>query len=660
MTELFLAAVVLIFCSGLPSLAGGRQHKGGEILSVILLLLGVSLAVIASLTAVFQPASPQLNLAWTHPAQRIFLEIDGLAVIFLLPALIVLGMGGIYGLGYFPQARMGPAAGRLRVFYGMLGASIVLLPVCRNGILFLMAWEVMALCCFFLILTEQKEESARRAAYIYLAATHTGTLALFALFILLSEGGGSLNFPQAATLQGTTINAAAIFLLGLFGFGMKAGMMPLHFWLPSAHATAPSHVSAFMSGVMIKMGIYGLVRVTSFFSNPPPWWGWTILILGVISAVMGVAFALAQHDIKRLLAYHSVENIGIILIGLGCALLGQSYHHPSVVALGLAGALLHVINHGLFKSLLFLGAGAVIQATGTKIIDHYGGLLRIMPATAFFFLGGAVAICGLPPLNGFVSEWLIYLGLLHSQTEGAVFPFFLAILAIPALAMTGALALACFAKVFGVTFLGTARQKFPTPPQEATGSMLFSMAGLFLGCLLIGILPWATVPLLQRGIGSWLGTAPGDAPLLTAMAPVSWISLGAILLLSISGAIWYRQRASSKAEHPLRPETWGCGFFQGTPRMQYTAASFAEQLVYLFRWGLRSNISEGRAIGFLPALTSFTDHTPDIILDRLLYPTCRALTRAAFKVRSFFHQGLLNVYLLYSALTLCLLLIWLL
>jgi hydrogenase-4 component B len=283
-----------------------------------------------------------------------------------------------------------------------------------------------------------------------------------------------------------------------------------------------------------------------------------------------------------------------------------------------------------------------------------------MPATAFFFLGGAVAICGLPPLNGFVSEWLIYLGLLHSQTEGATFPFFLAILAIPALAMTGALALACFAKVFGVTFLGTARQKFPTPPQEATGSMLFSMAGLFLGCLLIGILPWATVPLLQRGIGSWLGTAPGDAPLLTAMAPVSWISLSAILLLSISGAIWYRQRASSKAEHPLRPETWGCGFFQGTPRMQYTAASFAEQLVYLFRWGLRSNISEGRAIGFFPALTSFTDHTPDIILDRLLYPTCRALTRAAFKVRSFFHQGLLNVYLLYSALTLCLLLIWLL
>jgi len=660
MAELFLAAVALIFCSGLPALACGRQRRWGEILSVILLLLGVSLAVAASLTAVFQPASPQLNLAWFHPARRFFLEIDGLAVIFLLPALLVLGMGGIYGLGYFPQARFGPAAGRLRFFYGMLGASIVLLPVCRNGILFLMAWEVMALCCFFLILTEQQEESARRAAYVFLAATHTGTLALFALFILLSEGGGSLDFPQAATLQGTTGNAGAIFLLGLFGFGMKAGMMPLHFWLPSAHATAPSHVSAFMSGVMIKMGIYGLARVTSFYSNPPPWWGWTVLILGVISAIMGVVFALAQHDIKRLLAYHSVENIGIILIGLGCALLGQSYDHPSVVALGLAGALLHVINHGLFKSLLFLGAGSVIQATGSKMIDQYGGLLRVMPMTGFFFLGGAVAICGLPPLNGFVSEWLIYLGLLHSQTKGAVFPFFLAILAIPALAMTGALALACFAKVFGVTFLGTARKQFSPPPHEATGGMLLSMAGLLLGCLLIGILPWATVPLLQRGIAAWLGTTPGAAPLLTAMAPVTRISLGAILLLAFSGVIWLRQRSIAKTEAPLRPDTWGCGFFQGTPRMQYTASSFAEQLVHLFRWGLRSDISAGRAFGFFPALTSFADHTPDLILDRLLYPTCRALARAAFKVRSFFHQGLLNVYLLYSALTLCLLLIWLL
>jgi hydrogenase-4 component B len=658
MTELFLAALILIACSGLPALAGGRWGRRGELASVILLLTGVSLALVAALAAIRQTPPPILALAWAHPAGRFVLELDGIAALFLLPALVILGMGGIYGLGYFPQAKVGPAAGRVRFFYGILGASVVLLPVCRNGILFLMAWEVMALSCFFLILTEQKEESARRAAYVYLMATHAGTLALFALFILLAGSNGNMDFPRAATLPGATVTAGTVFFLALFGFGMKAGMMPLHFWLPAAHANAPSHVSAFMSGVMIKMGIYGLVRITSFYSSPPAWWGWTILALGVISAIMGVVFALAQHDIKRLLAYHSVENIGIILIGLGCALLGQSFHHPSVVALGLAGALLHVVNHGLFKSLLFLGAGSVIQATGTRMIDHYGGLLRAMPVTAFFFLGGAVAICGLPPLNGFVSEWLIYLGLLHSQTEGAIFPLSLAVLAIPALAMTGALALACFVKVFGVTFLGTARQEFLIPPQEAPGSMLLPMAVLFLGCLAIGLMPWAIVPLLQRGIGSWLGTGSVAVPLITTLAPVIWISVGAVLLLGISGAAWYRQ-SFSQEDCQRRPATWGCGYIKGTPRMQYTAASFAEQLVHLFRWGLWSDISAGRTIGFFPALARFADHTPDVVLDRLLYPTFRALTRAAFLVRSFFHQGRINIYLLYCALTLCLLLIWL-
>ncbi len=658
MTGLFLAALILIACSGLPALAGGRWGRRGELASVILLLTGVSLALVAALAAIRQTQPPILALAWAHPAGRFVLELDGIAVVFLLPALVILGVGGIYGLGYLPQAKVGRAAGRVRVFYGILGASVALLPVCRNGILFLMAWEVMALSCFFLILTEQKEESARRAAFVYLMATHAGTLALFALFILLAGSSGNFDFPRAATLPGATVTASAVFLLGLFGFGMKAGMMPLHFWLPAAHANAPSHVSAFMSGVMIKMGIYGLVRITSFYSAPPAWWGWTLLTLGVMSAIMGVAFALAQHDIKRLLAYHSVENIGIILIGLGCALLGQTFHHPSVVALGLAGALLHVVNHGLFKSLLFLGAGSVIHATGTRMIDQYGGLLRAMPYTAFFFLGGAVAICGLPPLNGFVSEWLIYLGLLHSQTESAIFPLSLVVLAVPALAMTGALALACFVKVFGITFLGTARRDFQTPPQESPGAMLLPMAVLFLGCLSIGLMPWAIVPLLQRGVDSWLGTGAAVAPLINSVAPVAWISLGAVLLLGIIGAVWYRQ-SYPQEDLQQRPATWGCGYIQGTPRMQYSAASFAEQLVHLFRWGLWSDISAGRAIGFFPVLSRFADHTPDVILDRLLYPACRALTTATFWVRGFVHQGRINVYLLYCALTLCLLLIWL-
>lgn len=667
MIQLYLAALILIAGSGLPALARGRWAVAGERLSLAILLLGSGLGLVVVAAGFGQAISPALALAWSLPGGDFRVELDPLAGIFLLPALMILALSGIYGLGYFPAARHGAAAGRLRLFYGLLGAAIGLLPVCRNGLLFLIAWEVMAIGGFFLILTEQAKEEARRAAYIYLAATHTGTLALFAMFILLAQGGDFI-FPAAASLAADNGMAAAIFLLALFGFGLKAGMMPFHIWLPGAHAAAPSHVSALMSGVMIKIGIYGLVRISGLFSLPPAWWGGLVLGLGVVSAVMGVVFALAQHDIKRLLAYHSVENIGIILIGLGCALLGRSFEQPVLVALGLAGALLHVINHGLFKSLLFLAAGSVIQATGTRRIDQYGGLLRAMPRTALFFLGGAVAICGLPPLNGFVSEWLVYLGLLSGQSAGAPFPLAVAGLAVPALAMTGTLAVACFAKVFGVTFLGVARRDFAVPPREAPGSMQLPMAGLLACCLLIGLLPWSMAPWLDQAGAAWQGgegvalrQALPDA-LAGGLTPLLWLSFTALLLLALIALLWHWQRswtAAAPEERSRRPATWGCGFPTATPRMQYTAAAVAELLLRLFRWGLRSDIDGGRAIGFFPAATRLAIHTPDVVLDRLLYPAFRHLAGAALWLRALIHRGWVGAYILYVAITLCLLLFWL-
>jgi hydrogenase-4 component B len=668
LAELYLAAVCLIFGSGLPALAWGRWARRGEYLAVILLLTGAIIALVISLAGAWQSPSPVFAAAWPIPGGNFLIELDGLAAIFLLPALIILSLGGIYGLGYFSRTQHGAAAGRLRLFYGILGAALALLPVCRNSLLFLMAWELMAIACFLLIITEQHKEETRRAAYVYLAATHTGTLALFAMFILLAGVSGNFDFPGSATLDGAAFPAGAVFLLALFGFGLKAGLLPLHFWLPNAHAAAPSHVSALMSGVVLKIGVYGLVRVTSFYAGPPAWWGGVVLILGVVSAIMGVVLALAQHDLKRLLAYHSVENIGIILIGLGGALLGQTFHSPALVVLGLAGALLHVVNHGLFKSLLFLGAGAVIQATTTREIDRYGGLLRAMPRTALLFLGGAVAICGLPPLNGFVSEWLIYLGLLHSQAAGAPYPLFLAGLAVPALAMTGALAVACFVKVYGVTFLGAARNPLPgAPPGEAPNSMLLPMAVLLLCCLVIGLAPWTITPLLQQAVGAWLGTVPGaiypaGSPhhlLLSSLAPLYRLSLAGFLLLAVSGGFYLRQRSFREAGREKRPPTWGCGYRAATPRMQYSAVSFAEVLVKLFDWGLWSEIGSGRAIGFFPGVARLVVHTPDLILDRLLLPFCRLLARTSFTVRAFVHQGQIGIYLLYSALALCLLLWWL-
>ncbi len=528
---------------------------------------------------------------------------------------------------------------------------MVLLLLARNGVLFLLAWEIMALAGFFLITTEQEKPEARRAGFIYLCATHAGTLALFGMFALLGQQSGSLAFPAAGALA---VPSMAVFLLALLGFGVKAGLMPLHIWLPGAHAAAPSHASAILSGVMIKTGIYGLLRVTSFYAVIPPAWGWTILALGAVSGIFGVVFALAQHDIKRLLAYHSVENIGIIALGVGTALLGRSYHLPDLVLLGLAGALLHVINHGLFKSLLFLSAGAVIHATGTREIDHYGGLLRRLPWSGVFFLGGAVAICGLPPFNGFISEWLIYLGLLRTA-HGTGLPISLALLAIPALAMIGSLAVACFVKVFGITFLGEPRREHAAPAHEAPPAMRWPMAGLLAACAWIGLLPGTVAPLLTQAVAAW-SPLPVAAELDGSLAPLTLVGVlgwGLLAALAAGGAwLWRRSRGA-----PAGVGTWGCGFSLPTPRMQYTASSFADFLVGLFRFGLWTKRHGGRVTGLFPSPAEFASHTPDTVLERLLLPVLRGGSWLAARLRAWIQNGSSSLYLLYTAVTLVILLL---
>jgi len=652
----YLTSILVILVSGVPALAWGDRSARGEQLSAGLTVGGALLGIVAVCNALAGGSVPELSAAWALPGGHIRFRLDGLAAVFLLPALLISGLGAIYGLGYFPHHRHLAAVGRHRFLYGILAASIAALPACRNGILFLMIWEVMAICGFLLILTEQHMEEVRRAAFVYLVSTHAGTLALYAFFTLLAGNTGSFDFPEPGSLDAGTATATAVFLLALFGFGVKAGIMPLHIWLPEAHAAAPSHISALMSGVMIKMGIYGIVRMTGFFVDIPPWWGWTVLTLGIVSGVMGVVFALAQHDIKRLLAYHSVENIGIILIGLGVALLGRSFDQPSLVALGMAGALLHVVNHGLFKPLLFFSAGNLLNATGSRQIDSYGGLLKRMPLTGVCFLGGAVAICGLPPLNGFVSEWLIYLGLLHSQGgPGRPLALNLAVIAAPLLALVGALAVACFVKVFGVTFLGEARRPWPQPVVEASATMVVPMVIILGCCVIIGVMPAVVVPVLDQALSAW-GAGPAEIPFAGTLAPVGWITVSALVfLLLVAGLAWIRQRRTTT---PPSTVTWGCGFNQVSPRMQYTASSFAEMLTGLFHWGLRSEIRDesGQSFGLFPGVRRYTDHTPDVVLDRMLYPACRMTSTFACKVHVFLQHGVVGGYLLYIAGTLFLLL----
>jgi hydrogenase-4 component B len=654
---LILAGLAVAAVSGIPGILLRRYSAAGQLLTTLLAVMGAFLGLIGVGVFWVSGDSERLVLPWAIPGADFDVAIDGLSAVFLVPIFLISMLGSIYGLGYWKQSDHPENGRQLRLFYGLLTAAMALLVIARNAILFLVGWEIMALSAFFLVTTEDDQPQVQETGWLYLVATHTATLCLFALFALLRAVSDSFTLDPLDGAVLTPGATTAIFVLALLGFGLKAGLMPLHVWLPSSHAIAPSHVSAIMSGVIIKMGIYGIVRVTSLFPHPPLEWGGILLGLGAVSGVLGVAFAIGQHDLKRLLAYHSIENIGIIVMGVGLALLGRSLGREEWVILGLAGALLHVWNHALFKGLLFLSAGSVIHAVHTREIDHLGGLARRMPRTSFFFLIGAVAICGLPPLNGFVSEFLIYLGLFSTlgidgglAYEGAAF-------AAPALALIGALAVACFVKVFGAVFLGNARSEHARHANESGPSMIGPMGVLAACCVFIGLAPTLLMPVLSQGVSDWAPELGDVGSRLAAGAPLGWVSIMSVVLVAallLGGAVLgLRLRASVVAGGP----TWGCGYIAPTPRMQYTSSSFGEMLVGLFAWVLRPRTRQPRIVGLFPQKSAFHSETPDIALDEGVLPTFR-FGAWLFSWCRVFQQGNIQTYLLYIFLALIALLLW--
>ncbi len=555
------------------------------------------------------------------------LRLDGLSALFLLPVFAIGALASLYGVGYYPVAELRGKARRWQLFHGVAIAGMGLLLLADDALVFLVAWEAMALASFALVLVEDERAEAQRAAFVYLAATHVATLALFGLFALLARPSGSFSFASlAGELPGSPWLLA---LLGL-GFGVKAGAMPLHFWLPDAHAAAPSHVSAILSGVVLKMGVYGLLRLSGLLETPASW-GWVVLAAGATSALLGVVFALAQHDLKRLLAYHSVENIGIILMGVGLALLGRTYGEGALVALGLGGAIFHVLNHATFKSLLFFGAGAVQHATGSRQLDRLGGLARRMPVTALCFLVGAAAISGLPPLNGFASELLLYLGFGRALLGRSAIAF--AGLAGAALALVGGLAAACFAKAFGVIFLGSPRGPAAAEAHEAKATMRLSMAILAAACALLGLFPSLIRGALRSAVLAW-DRRPGAPPPAWAApsAALGWLGVVGPLLLAAALLAWAIRRAAGRAPSPT-VATWGCGYPAPTPRMQYTSSSFADLLLRALPWPIvRHERSELSAAPF-PARGSFSSHAEDPVLDVGLAAAAHAFGAGARQLR---------------------------
>jgi hydrogenase-4 component B len=568
--------------------------------------------------------------------EPLHLRLDALSAFFLALLAVVGGVAAAYAHEYWLERTHRRSAGAGRFWWSVLLLSLGLVLACANGLHFLFGWELFTLAAYFLITLDRRTAEVRAAGWLYLGASHVGTLCLFAFFAGLAWRTGSWELGDMRQHP----EVAPLFWFALVGFGLKSGMFPLHVWLPSAHANAPSHVSAILSGVTIKLGIFGLVRFSGWMPVPAAA-AWTIAGLGVVSAVLGVAFALGQHDLKRLLAYHSVENIGIILIGLGFALVAA--HGPSATwgRLALAGALLHVWNHGLFKSLLFLGAGSVLHATGTREMSRLGGLWRAMPWTAALFALGAAAISGLPPLNGFVSEWLVFLGLFDATVQHGPAAW----AAVPAavlLGVTGALALACFAKVCGIVFLGAPRSEAAMHAHECGPTMRIAMLALAAACVAIGLAPALFWPAVARAAAAWQPEwteLAAPAPLLV----LGWAHVAVAVVVTIAaGWLWHRAQRRGLRRAP----TWDCGYAQPTARMQYTAASFADTIVEWFAWVLRPERHERRAEETFPVAASRESHTPETVLEHIVLPAGGIVMRVSQAARRLQH-GRLQAYLFY-------------
>ena len=635
--------------------------------------IGGLAGVLASLTSLTQGASP----AWTifpaaTPLVRFSVHLDPLAAFFML-VISLLGVAiSIYSYGYVTQYFGVKNVGSLAGFFNLLLLATTLIFCADNAVFLLIAWELMALFAFLLVVFEHEHLETRRAGQLYFVMSHIGVGCLILGFLLLFQVSGSFRFENLHHIgaQLSLSQRTAAFLLFLAGFGIKAGVIPLHIWLPAAHPVAPSNISAFMSGVLIKTGIYGMVRVFFDFLSPPPVsWGLLILTAGSVSALLGVLYALVEHDLKRLLAFHSIENIGIILMGLGASLLFISFGHPVLAALALVAGLYHALNHACFKGLLFLGAGAVLHATGTKNMEELGGLIRRLPWTAFLFLLGAVAISGLPPLNGFISEWLTYQALL--QGFGAttiavrlIFPISGALLA-----LTGALAAACFVKAVGITFLSLPRSPQAEKAHEAPGSMLLGMSILGLACIVLGVFPMVFLPLLDPVTLQFLGEKispqliAGNGWILTPLGAergsLSTPGIAALFLalLPLPLILWFvfSRRGSHRVD-----ATWDCGLDRLTPEMEYTATAYSKPLRMIFQaiYRPRRRIQADFGVSrYFTKSIRFESHIEPTFEQLLYRPVNRAILRFSRRVR-LIQTGSLTTYLVYIFLTLIALLLW--
>jgi hydrogenase-4 component B len=668
----FTLSVVLYVAGALVSLATWRRPPLCRYMCCGGALAGALFGGLAAMLGILHGTPVRWSISSGIPLFTYSFDYDALTGFFNLTLAILAGAVSIYSFSYLKAFEGRRNIGFFGFLFHLLLLSLTIVFTAANAFLFLIGWEVMALAAYGLVTFYHEDRESRRAGLLYIIMAHIDAGCLLLGFALLMHVSGSADFASfhTAAAELSRGQQAVAFVLFFLGFGIKAGVIPFHIWLPAAHPVAPSNISSLLSGIVLKAGIYGMARIfLDGLGVLPPWAGLLVLIVGVGSAVLGVLYALMEHDLKRLLAYHSIENIGIILIGLGAALVFRAAGHPQLAAVALIAAMFHTLNHAIFKCLLFLGAGSVLHSTGTRNMEALGGLIRPMPTTALCFLIGAVAISGLPPLNGFVSEWLTYQSLLAGFGATGGLTRILFPLAGSMLALTGALAAACFVKAFAITFLALPRGPESRSAHEAPRSMLVGMGWLAISCVALGLgATWflslfdgMNEQLLGSRLGSNLITAHGWV--LSAGTPhggtVSTAVIAIALLILLIPAVLLVSIAARRFA-PRRGPAWDCGLPGLSEDNEYTATAFSKALRMIFSvlYQPRREIQTVFDVSpYFPKAIRFESEIEPTFEKRLYVPLKDLLLRFATRMRAI-QAGSIHAYLAYIFVTLVLLLLF--
>jgi formate hydrogenlyase subunit 3/multisubunit Na+/H+ antiporter MnhD subunit len=659
--DVLLIAIGLQLSSGFLALTCSRVPRLAVIIGAGGASMGCFIALIPTCMVLSGGAPAITRLAWDVPHGAFCVELDVLSAFFLLPVLVLSTLAAIYGSAYVLSYRRKESIGGLCLFMNVFVGTMVMVLVARTVILFLLAWEVMSLAAFFLVTFEHEKAETRRAGWVYLIATHVGVAFVLMAFLILARCAGSLEFEAFRTLPLLGAGSAGlVFVLALVGFGAKAGLVPFHIWLPEAHPAAPSHVSALMSGVMIKMGLYGLLRVASFLGQPAAWWGATLAVVGTATALTGIALSLNQRDLKRVLAYSSIENIGLIALALGVGFWGLATHRVSIAALGMTAALLHIWNHALMKGLMFLAAGSVVHGAGEKDMEKLGGLVRRMPWTGSAMIAGAVALAALPPLNGFASKWLIYMSLIERGLATHDGGGLTSLLAVGLLALIGGLAVLAFVRLTGIVLLGAPRSEAAGHAHESSPVMIIPMLILVALCLIVGFDPQLAADMLRGTVGYVVGPGHGgisgppensENPL-HVLGQINTWTVVAMACASVLLFVLVRRPFRAKGN------TWGCGYVQPDARMQYTGSSFAEMMSEGLMPGFLRPLTRLQApAGLFPAKSQFAAESPDPLSERVYEPFFRRWAARFARLR-ILQQGNVHIYLVYIAFMVVLALTW--